>query len=419
MNNINIQKYKHIVQYFWDPEPRNDQEPDAPIWCLGREYSRNFPLYTTKKGLAGPQQSMRCADNELRETDTSTAPPVHGLSAHGWPEAFLDDFESKIWVTYRSNFVTILKSEEPDATSTMTLGVRLRNQFMDSQGFTSDTGWGCMIRSGQSLLANTLSILLLGRDWRRGSEFEEEAKLLSLFADYPDAPFSIHRFVKHGYESCGKYPGEWFGPSATARCIEALSIECENPMLRVYVTNDNSDVYEDRFLQIARSDSGRVNPTLILIGTRLGIDHITPLYWEALKATLQYPQSVGIAGGRPSASHYFVGVQGSFLFYLDPHHTRPALCYTPDEPYSKEQVDSYHTRRVRRIHIKDMDPSMLIGFLIKDEDDWTDWKRRVMSTEGKPIVHVLGSEMQPDFGQGRKEALDEVEALDDFEDSLE
>jgi hypothetical protein len=44
--------------------------------------------------------------------------------------------------------------------------------------------------------------------------------MLSLFADHPDAPLSIHRFVKHGAESCGKYPGEWFGPSATARCIE-------------------------------------------------------------------------------------------------------------------------------------------------------------------------------------------------------
>lgn len=114
---------------------------------------------------------------------------------------------------------------------------------MDSQGFTSDTGWGCMIRSGQSLLANGLSNLFLGRginhcpprrenqasqkllanthsDWRRGTETEKERRLLSLFADFPGAPFSIHRFVKHGAECCGKYPGEWFGPSATALCIQ-------------------------------------------------------------------------------------------------------------------------------------------------------------------------------------------------------
>lgn len=66
-------------------------------------------------------------------------------------------------MTYRSNFDPIPRHQNHDAGSNMTLGVRLRSQLMDSQGFTSDTGWGCMIRSGQSLLANGLSILLLGR----------------------------------------------------------------------------------------------------------------------------------------------------------------------------------------------------------------------------------------------------------------
>lgn len=61
-------------------------------------------------------------------------------------------------------------------------------------------------------------------DWRRGQRPEEESKLLAMFADYPEAPFSIHRFVNCGAESCGKYPGEWFGPSATARCIQYVAI---------------------------------------------------------------------------------------------------------------------------------------------------------------------------------------------------
>lgn len=144
-------------------------------------------------------------------------------------------------MTYRSNFTPIPRNDAPEATSSMTLGVRIRSQLMDSHGFTSDTGWGCMIRSGQSLLANALCNLMLGRgeqrqllrtyarltesaDWRRGQKSDEESKLLAMFADHPQAPFSIHRFVECGADSCGKYPGEWFGPSATARCIQYVSI---------------------------------------------------------------------------------------------------------------------------------------------------------------------------------------------------
>lgn len=96
----------------------------------------------------------------------SRQPDASTLNDTAWPKAFLSDFGSRIWITYRSNFTPIPRTKSLEATSSMTLGVRLRSQLMDPQGFTSDTGWGCMIRSGQSLLANTFSVLLLGRGER-------------------------------------------------------------------------------------------------------------------------------------------------------------------------------------------------------------------------------------------------------------
>lgn len=71
------------------------------------------------------------------------------------------------------------------------------------------------------LMVSTRSLtIFLG--WRRGTKDREEKEILSLFADDPRAPYSIHSFVRHGATACGKYPGEWFGPSATARCIQSV-----------------------------------------------------------------------------------------------------------------------------------------------------------------------------------------------------
>src|SRR5882762_2233004 len=47
------------------------------------------------------------------------------------------------------------------------------------------------------------------------------------------------------------------------------------------------------------------------------------------QALYTFPQSVGIAGGRPSSSYYFVGSQADNLFYLDPHYARPAIPLRP------------------------------------------------------------------------------------------
>ena len=48
-----------------------------------------------------------------------------------------------------------------------------------------------------------------------------------------------------------------------------------------------------------------------------------------MKALYTFPQSVGIAGGRPSSSYYFVGSQADNLFYLDPHHSRATIPLRP------------------------------------------------------------------------------------------
>lgn len=173
--------YKRIVQYFWDPEPKNDDPCKSPIWCLGRRYdspsqaSPNNTMYenddsgerhseTTKRGNA-PSQSNRQEAVLVNAKDILPSRPngVRREDDREWPSSFLDDFESRIWFTYRSGFPPIRRSDDPNASSLMTFTVRLRSQLVDQGGFSSDTGWGCMIRSGQSLLANTLAMLRLGR----------------------------------------------------------------------------------------------------------------------------------------------------------------------------------------------------------------------------------------------------------------
>ena len=185
--------------------------------------------------------------------------------------------------------------------------------------------------------------------------------------------------------------------------------------LQVYVNADGADVYQDRVFRIAKAKGGIFAPVLILLGVRLGIDHVTPAYRDALKASLELSQSMGIAGGRPSSSHYFIAYQGDDFFYLDPHFTRPALPFHAlPRDYSDDEIDSCHTRRLRRLDVSDLDPSMLLAFLIQDEDDWRAWRTHIDNFKGKSIVHVADTE-PPLHGQDheRQSALDDVETFDD------
>jgi cysteine protease ATG4 len=167
MNATDIERCrKRIIQYLWDPEPKNDEDPGSPIWCLGTCYA---PL---QHNGAVDDQIGRFKEEVKNRWLSLLTHPVHddgrlpataSVNGNDWPEAFLSDFESKIWMTYRSSFTPIPKDPTRDGSTSLTLSVRLRSQVLESQGFTADTGWGCMIRSGQSLLANAMAILSLGR----------------------------------------------------------------------------------------------------------------------------------------------------------------------------------------------------------------------------------------------------------------
>lgn len=82
-------------------------------------------------------------------------------------------------------------------------------------------------------------------------------------------------------------------------------------------------------------------PILIIVPTRLGVSKINPIYFPQLKAILRNKFSVGIAGGKPKQSLYFVAYQGDDVFYLDPHFVRTAV--KPDDKWTEEV---YQVRRL-------------------------------------------------------------------------
>ncbi|KZT08838.1 uncharacterized protein LAESUDRAFT_757025 [Laetiporus sulphureus 93-53] len=427
-----------------------------------------------------------------------------------WPPVFYADFTSRIWLTYRSQFQpirdTTLSALETEIEENVVLGnspqpKRWNWSLGGEKGWTSDTGWGCMLRTGQSLLANALLHLHLGREWRRPPyplytvDYATYVQIITWFLDNPSplSPFSVHRMALVGKE-LGKEVGQWFGPSTAAGAIKTLVHAFPEAGLGVSVASD-AVIYQSDVYAASRSTMGSPRKharsgwgdraVLVLIGIRLGIDGVNPIYYDSVKALYTFPQSVGIAGGRPSSSYYFIGSQADNLFYLDPHHSRPAIPFkpppkqgdpTPSRPtspdssderdrnprkahhfrspttpnalrnsgsgfvnrpptvpsplqqqvssssnasssspsstqsharwqsssavpddsevsslaadlnpvqrhyvtaYSQAELKTFHCDRVRKMPLSGLDPSMLIGFLCKNENDWLDFRRRI------------------------------------------
>lgn len=173
----------------YEPPPPVPQVVQMPVQQQGkRRSSVSIDAEGTGGRRAPSSYSYRAADLSLSQSQPSSSAPTptqrnpsasslnsqSGVNpATNWPPIFYADFTSRIWLTYRSQFspirdTSLASLEGGDDISIMTSpgGAAKRWNWVPGVGeksWTSDSGWGCMLRTGQSLLANALLHMHLGR----------------------------------------------------------------------------------------------------------------------------------------------------------------------------------------------------------------------------------------------------------------
>jgi cysteine protease ATG4 len=174
-------------------QPKFD-EKTCTVWMLGVKYDLSAkPAHIQYGGAHVTAQKIG----------------PEGPSPSDESQAFKHDIQSRFWLTYRRNFIPIRNSS-----------------------LTSDAGWGCMLRSGQMMVAQALAHHKLGRSWRLPCETASSSptgalpaayhEIVDLFRDHPSAPFSIHNIAAAGEEVGGRRVGQWLGPCTVCAAIAHL-----------------------------------------------------------------------------------------------------------------------------------------------------------------------------------------------------
>mmetsp|Transcript_28195 Transcript_28195/g.73915 ORF Transcript_28195/g.73915 Transcript_28195/m.73915 type:complete len:412 (+) Transcript_28195:313-1548(+) len=353
---------------------------------------------------------------------------------------------SMAWFTYRRGFPAIGRSP-----------------------FTSDAGWGCMLRCGQMVVAEAMLRCRGGpltSEPSRAARAEVRRAVLANFADVPPAVFSIHSIAIGGLKKMKRPVGEWFGPNCLAQVLREISRDVtaaatarggavhgvHSVPLATHVAMD-SVLSIDEVLSTVSEGATAVSPPvdaagpgpeaaaaagagagagaaatgspegwhplLLLIPLRLGLEAMGERYFVPLQRMFTLPQCVGAAGGRPNAAFYFAGCRDELLLYLDPHMpTQPTVgAFNRDT-----SISSYTPSGLQSLHMSEADPSILLGFVCPTRASFDDFLERVaqlktLHPDEPPLFSVVEKGMAAALGGGA--ADDDFSFGDDDDDGFE
>ncbi|XP_026468556.1 cysteine protease ATG4D [Ctenocephalides felis] len=397
------------MKYGWTVKIRTNFSKELPVWLLGRCYHKKSP---------SPESSVEVLGSSISSMELAT--DATGMD-NVWEgdsgiEGFKLDFTSRLWLTYRREFATLRSNNT-------------------GPSFSSDCGWGCMLRSGQMMLAQALICHFLGRGWRWHGErsgmhmtaaaFQEDRlhrMIVKWFGDKSskNSPLSIHALVALG-EQAGRRAGDWYGPGAVAHLLkqavqQAAQENTELDNLAVYVAQDCAVYLQDvldccqptakinatppwkQKSSSSQSNTERVSTNsawkalVLLVPLRLGAEKLNQIYGPCLLAMLSQESCIGIIGGRPRHSLYFIGYQDDKLIHLDPHYCQDAVdVWVPDFP-----LQSFHCKSPRKMNLSKIDPSCCIGFYLPTRHEFESFVQNIQEYLVPPSC-VPGSSEYPMF----------------------
>lgn len=261
-------------------------------------------------------------------------------------EAFIDDYRTRVWLTYRRNFPSLIDRDECET------------------GIITDSGWGCSVRVTQMLLAQSLISLNFTRDWRLScaseSEYRKYVELMSEFMDTPESALSIHSIVKAGHTLFNKKPSEWFGPTTGAKAATGIfNSTCSSKLGCCVVTFDSGELYRSEVITALNESP---NGVIIFLTHRLGLDSFNEArYKPTIHSLFSCKFFQGLSSGEAMVSAYYMfACCDDFLYYLDPHTVQDAFL---DTSHISDSLPPQP--RPLKMRWSRLNPSMNMGFTVK------------------------------------------------------